>query len=84
MSLKLFITNSAIKLWWWSSWYVRFLGNFLGIETPGMLKNSGGLGYFDQILLVQVSMFLSVETVHCPLLSGNAYLQNVWYKYMMN
>ena len=84
MSLKLFITNSAIKLWWWSSWYVRFLGNFLGIETPGRLKNSGGLGYFDQILLVQVSMFLSVETVHCPLLSGNAYLQNVWYKYMMN
>ena len=33
MSLKFFITSSAIKLWYWSSWYTRFLGYILGIET---------------------------------------------------
>ena len=30
MSLKFFITSSAIKLWYWSSWYTRFLGYILG------------------------------------------------------
>ena len=41
------------------------------MKLPDRLKNSGSSDSLDQILLVQVSMFLSVETVYCPLLSGN-------------
>ena len=50
MSLKFFITSSAKKRWYWSSWYTRFLGDFVGKETREVtdrLKNSGSLDYFD-------------------------------------
>ena len=48
---------------WWFSWLKKWL------------KNSASLDYFDQTLLLQISIFLSIETVYYPLIAGNICLK---------
>ena len=83
MSLKFFLTSLAIKLWNWSS-YTRFLGEFLGIETCEVTRQAEEFWKFgllgSNIVGTSFNGF-SIETVYCPLLSGNGCLQNVCYIY---